>query len=152
MEQNVIQYNNLFTVEERKRIIAQTIAELRKSSGLSQKEAAAKIGISQATYSAYERGRNEPPAEILVRLSFLFNCPLDVMVQRNRIYRDADDALEKAVQFQAQLDKFQEDLDKNGGENETAQAMLDVMKKLGEAFAQTAQRPDIAAKLNDPLR
>ena len=63
VEQNEVTYNNLFTIEERKKIIAQAMRDLRKRSGKSQKQIAAKIGISQATYSAYERGRNEPPAE-----------------------------------------------------------------------------------------
>jgi transcriptional regulator with XRE-family HTH domain len=152
MEHLEPKYNNLFTVEERKKIIAQSMAELRKNSGLSQKEAAATIGISQATYSAYERGRNEPPAEILVRLSYLFKCPIDILVQRDRIYRDANDALKQAEQLKAKMLQLEEDFAKNGGENETAKAMLEVMKKMGEALVQTAQRPDIAAKLNDPLR
>lgn len=147
-----LKYNNLFTVEERKKIIAQSMADLRKSTGLSQKEAAASIGISQATYSAYERGRNEPPAEILVRLSYLFKCPIDILVQRDRVYRDANDALKQVEQLHAQMLQLEEDMSKNGGENETAKAMMEVMKKMGEALVQTAQRPDIAAKLNDPLR
>ena len=59
MEEMQPKYNNLFTIEERKRIIAQTMGELRKAKGLSQKEVAAEVGISQATYSAYERGRSD---------------------------------------------------------------------------------------------
>jgi transcriptional regulator with XRE-family HTH domain len=147
-----LKYNNLFTVEERKKIIAQSMADLRKSTGLSQKEAAASIGISQATYSAYERGRNEPPAEILVRLSYLFKCPIDILVQRDRVYRDANDALKQVEQLHAQMLQLEEDMSKNGGENETAKAMMEVMKKMGEALVQTAQRPDFVSKLEDPLR
>ena len=147
-----LKYNNLFTVEERKKIIAQSMADLRKSTGLSQKEAAASIGISQATYSAYERGRNEPPAEILVRLSYLFKCPIDILVQRDRVYRDANDALKQVEQLHAQMLQLEEDMSKTGGENETAKAMMEVMKKMGEALVQTAQRPDFVSKLEDPLR
>lgn len=152
MMQNEAKYNNLFTLEERKKIIAQSIGELRKAKGLSQKEVAGEIGVSQATYSAYERGRNEPPAEILVRLSYLFNCPVDILVQRDRQYRDASDALKQAEQLQAQMLQLEEELAKNNGDNETAKAMMELMKKLGEALAQTAQRPDIATKMNDPLK
>lgn len=151
MMQNEAKYNNLFTLEERKKIIAQSIGELRKAKGFSQKEVAGEIGVSQATYSAYERGRNEPPAEILVRLSYLFNCPVDILVQRDRLYRDASDALKQAEQLQAQMLQLEEELAKNGGDNETAKAMMELMKKLGEALAQTAQRPDIAKQINDPL-
>ena len=151
MMQNEAKYNNLFTLEERKKIIAQSIGELRKAKGLSQKEVAGEIGVSQATYSAYERGRNEPPAEILVRLSYLFNCPVDILVQRDRLYRDASEALKQAEQYRAQIAQLEGELAKNDGENETAKAMLDLMQKLSEAITQTAQRPDIAKQINDPL-
>lgn len=151
MMQNEAKYNNLFTLEERKKIIAQSIGELRKAKGLSQKEVAGEIGVSQASYSAYERGRNEPPAEILVRLSYLFNCPVDILVQRDRLYRDASEALKQAEQYRAQIAQLEGELAKNDGENETAKAMLDLMQKLSEALTQTAQRPDIAKQINDPL-
>lgn len=152
MEQNEAKYNNLFTVEERKKIIAQAMGELRKAKGLSQKEAAAVIGISQATYSAYERGRNEPPAEILVRLSYLFNCPVDILIQRDRLYRDATDALKQAEQYRAEIAQLENALSEKDGDNETAKALLDLMSKLTDALSQTAQRPDIIAGINDPLK
>lgn len=151
MELNDAKYNNLFTAEERKKIIAQTMGELRKAKGLSQKEVAAEIGISQATYSAYERGRNEPPAEILVRLSYLFNCPIDILVQRNRRYRDAGDALKQAEQYRAEIADLGAALAEKDGNNETAKALLDLMTKMTDALTQTAQRPDVIKMLDDPL-
>lgn len=152
MAQNEVQYTNLFTVEERKKIIAQAMSDLRKASHLSQKEAAAQIGISQATYSAYERGRNEPPAEILVRLSYLFNCPVDILVQRDRRYRDASDAIKQAKQYRAELAQLETALAENGGDNETTKAMLAMMGKLSDALIQTAQNADISKKINETLK
>ena len=151
MEQNVEKYNNLFTAEERKRIIAQTMGEMRKAKGLSRKEAAAVIGISQATYSAYERGRNEPPAEILVRLSYLFNCPVDILIQRDRLYRDASDALKQAEQYRAEMAQLEEALAENGGDNETAKALLALMGKVNDALTQVAQKAEFVKVINDPL-
>lgn len=151
MVQNEAKYNNLFTVEERKKIIAQTMGEMRKAKGLSQKEAAAVIGISQATYSAYERGRNEPPAEVLVRLSYLFNCPVDILIQRDRRFRDASDALKQAEQYRAEMAQLEAALAEQDGDNETAKALLTLMGKLTDTLAQTAQRTDIAKAINDPL-
>lgn len=151
MEQNVEKYNNLFTAEERKRIIAQTMGEMRKAKGLSQKEAAAVIGISQATYSAYERGRNEPPAEILVRLSYLFNCPVDILIQRDRLYRDASDALKQAEQYRAEMAQLEEALAENGGDNETAKALLALMGKVNDALTEVAQKAEFVKVINDPL-
>lgn len=152
MEQNETRYNNLFTVEERKKIIAQVMTQLRKSKGLSQKEVAAKIEVSQATYSAYERGRNEPPAENLVRLAYVFDCPVDFLVQKDRLYRDASDMVQMVQQYQNEMEQLKTAMGENGGENETTKAMLEVMQKLGDALMQTAQRPDIVKGLNDSIK
>ena len=43
--------------------------------------------MKQGTYSTYENGRTELPIEILVRLSYLYNIPIDAIVQRDRLYR-----------------------------------------------------------------
>lgn len=152
MEQNKASYNNLFTVEERKKIIAQAMTGLRKAKGLSQKEVAAKIGVSQATYSAYERGRNEPPAENLVRLAYVFDCPVDFLVQKDRLYRDATDMLQMVQQYQDEMEQLKTALDEKGGENETAKAMFEVMQKLGDALMQTAQRPEVIKGVNDSIK
>ena len=152
MELDEAKYSNLFTNEERKLIIAQTMAELRKVKGLSQQEVAAQIGVSQATYSAYERGRNEPPAEVLVRLSYLFGCSLDILMQRERTYRTAADALKQAEQYRDQLAELKEELSKKDGDTELASAILELVEKLNETVIQTAQRPDIAVELETPLK
>ena len=152
MELDEAKYSNLFTTEERKLIIAQTMAELRKAKGLSQKEVAAQIGVSQATYSAYERGRNEPPAEVLVRLSYLFGCSLDILMQRERTYRTAADALKQAEQYRDQLAELKEELSKKEGDTELTSAILELVGKLNEAVIQTAQRPEIAVELETPLK
>ena len=152
MEQNEMEYQNLFTADERKRMIAQTINELRKSKGLSQKEVSAIIGISQATYSAYERGRNEPSAEILVRLSYLFNCPVDILVQRDRTYRTAEDALRDAQQIRTEMDQLAVKLKEKNAENETTEALLELMKKVTDVLTEATQQPGIASELNKPLK
>lgn len=152
MEEIQPKYNNLFTIEERKRIIAQTMGELRKAKGLSQKEVAAEVGISQATYSAYERGRNEPPVEILVRLSYLFGCPVDFLVQRDRLYKGVDDFLEKTKQAQAEIAQLRAAMAEKDPDNPVVSSMLDMIEGLTVAISQTMQRKDIAQGVNDPLK
>lgn len=151
MDQNALPYNNIFTVEDRKKIIAQTMRELRKARGFSQKEVAAQVEISQATYSAYERGRNEPPAEILVRLSYAFNCPVDVLIQRDRLYRNAGDALKMFAATQAQIDELEAALASGDQDNPVIREMLAGLKKLLGVMEQTMQRSDIAQALDEPL-
>ncbi len=151
MDQNALPYNNIFTVEDRKKIIAQTMRELRKARGFSQKEVAAQVEISQATYSAYERGRNEPPAEILVRLSYVFNCPVDVLIQRDRLYRNAGDALKMFAATQAQIVELETALASGEQDNPAVREMLAALKKMLGMMEQTMQRADIAQALDEPL-
>lgn len=132
MEYTLEPYKCSFSVEDRKILIAQGITEARKGSGLSQKEVAALIGVAQATYSAYERGRNEPPAEVLVRLSYLFKVPVDALVQKDRLHKTANDAQQQIDEMKRQLKDFEEQIAANGGDNPAAMEFLKAMGKLTE--------------------
>ena len=130
MDNTLAPYECQFTVEERKKMVAQTMAQLRKGRGLSQKEAAALIGVSQATYSAYERGRNEPPIEVLVRLSYLYDSPIDILVQRDRLARTNEDAQKQIDDLKQQLKECEDQLAENGGDNPVAKQYLESMNAL----------------------
>lgn len=86
-------YNNLYDTTERKKLISTMLTEFRKVNGYQQKEVAELIGIKSQTYNAYESGRNETPAEILVRLSILYDIPIDILVQRDNVTKE-----EKSIQ------------------------------------------------------
>lgn len=81
-------YNNLYDITERKKLISTMLTEFRKVNGYQQKEVAELIGIKSQTYNAYESGRNETPAEILVRLSILYDTPIDILVQRDNTTKE----------------------------------------------------------------
>ena len=123
-------YECQFSEDERKRMIGQTVSSIRKGKNLSQKEVASMLGISQATYSTYERGRTEPPIEILVRLSYLFDCPVDILVQRDRLARTNEDAQKQIDELRRQLQECEEQMAANGGDNPVAQAFLESMNAL----------------------
>ena len=108
MEHKLAPYECQFSAEERKAMIASTLAQIRKVNGYSQKEVAGWIGISQATYSAYERGRNEPPAEILVRLSYLYGCKVDLLIQRDRLDKEYKSIQEMIDDLRVQLGRYEE--------------------------------------------
>ena len=103
MDNRLAPYECQFSLEDRKAFISESITQMRKIAKLSQKEVAAAVGVSQATYSAYERGRNEPPAEILVRLSFLFKTSVDVIMQTDRTAKTREDT-------QAQIDDLRQQM------------------------------------------
>lgn len=58
------------------------LCRLRKESGLSQKEAAYKLGVSQALLSHYEKGIRECGLEFLVRAADFYNVTCDFLLGR----------------------------------------------------------------------
>lgn len=92
-------YDNVYTVNERKELIAYVLKNLRVSKKYTQQYVADEIGINVQTYATYERGRNEPPAEIIVRLSYLYNMPIDFIMQRDNVEKSA-------IALKNQFDEF----------------------------------------------
>ena len=145
-------YKGEFSVEERKAMTANALQMLRKSKKLSQKEVAAEIGIPATTYNTYESGRSEPPIEILVRLSHLYNTPVDVIVMRDRVYRTADDMARKALEAQRKVQELSKQLEEAGPEGEQLQAMVDMMKRFTDAMVHLSQTPGAQKVLDDSVK
>ncbi|MCD7754987.1 MAG: helix-turn-helix domain-containing protein [Firmicutes bacterium] len=61
-------------------MIGHKIAQLRRSSGMSQAELASRLHISPSTVGMYEQGRREPSIETLVALSHIFGVTVDAIV------------------------------------------------------------------------
>ena len=123
-------YENIYTIAERKALIADTLKFLRKSKRYTQKEVAEKLGINTEAYATYERGRNEPPAEMLVRLSFLYDVPIDVIVQKDNFTKDS-------LAVRKQLEGFEEIADEIksrvlSGDPETREVLSNLADMLGE--------------------
>lgn len=134
------QYNNLFTVAERKQIIAETMTAMRKDKGISQKEAAAAVGVSQTAYSAWECGRNEPPVEMLVRLSYLFDCTTDLLLQRDMQFRTLQGAEKQLEEFKAQFAELDEYMKDNGNVTPEIMALRNAMGALVDSTLDYAQQ------------
>lgn len=64
------------------------ISELRKEKGLSQKEVAAKLGISQALLSHYEKGIRECGQSFLVRIADFYDVSCDYLLGRTNERND----------------------------------------------------------------
>ena len=101
-----MKYNNLYTNDERKGLIATSLIYLRSRLGMTQKEVAEAIGIKQGTYNAYEKMRSEPPAEIIVRLAYLFDVSTDEILQKNNLNKDP----EKMQEFTEEAEKAMKDI------------------------------------------
>ena len=77
-----------------KRSFAQILSELRRTAGLSQRKAAADLGISQALLSHYENDAREPGLHFVCRVCDYYNVTADYLLGRssnpNGIDRSAD--------------------------------------------------------------
>lgn len=60
-----------------KEIFKYRIRDARKENGLTQREAAQKLGISHGTIASYEIGRTEPDLETLGKLAKLYLHTVD---------------------------------------------------------------------------
>ena len=61
--------------------ISFNIRHLRDLKNLSQERLADELGITRARLGAYEEGRNEPPIEILIKLSEYFHVAVDALIK-----------------------------------------------------------------------
>ena len=60
------------------------LIELRKTNGLTQREVALSLGISQPSYIRYENGKAEPTIANLIKLAELFDVSLDYLCGRTK--------------------------------------------------------------------
>lgn len=51
----------------------------RINAGLSQKEAARRIGVNVATLSNWERGKTSPDVDKFKQLCAVYECPIDML-------------------------------------------------------------------------
>lgn len=123
-------YELQFSVQQRKVMVAEMIKELRKAKGYQQKQVAELLDISPQTYNGYETGRNEPPVEILVRISYLFDMPIDVLVQRDKLHADGESIQVTINKYLDELYKVKKDF-KNSqyAENKQLNDLMTLMEQ-----------------------
>ncbi len=135
------EYGNMYTPQERKELIAINLKALREGNNLSRKEVSEAIGINTQTYATYERGRNEPPVEILLRLAMYYEVTLDFLVQRDNRARDSltmSKQLDGANQELSELSKALASKEMDAEQKEQLEDMIeklsgltaDIIKKL----------------------
>src|ERR1043165_7700168 len=61
--------------------IANNIRFLRQLRGLSQEEMADELEITRSRIGGYEEGRNEPPIDLLIKLSEYFHIAIDALIK-----------------------------------------------------------------------
>lgn len=101
-------YNNLYSIDERKQLVANTIKELRKKSGLTQKEVCEIIDIALPTYNSYETGRSSAPLEVIVRLGHLYNVDPSIILQFDNFEKDKMIQANKLDEYEKQIAELKE--------------------------------------------
>lgn len=64
--------------------LPEKLRDLRIKHGFSQREAADKLNISPSIISGYETGERTPSTEILLAISYLYNCSTDYLLGKNQ--------------------------------------------------------------------
>ena len=99
-------YDYLYNKQERKELIARNITEIRKKAGLQQKEVAELLRVQYQTYRNYESGASEPPAEMLVRLSKLYEIPVDIIIGTDDYSKDKDKSKKIIEEQEREINKL----------------------------------------------
>ena len=60
--------------------IAVALAAARNNAGLTQTEAARRLGVDQSAVSFWESGKKSPRASMLVKLADLYCCSIDQLM------------------------------------------------------------------------
>ena len=58
------------------------LKELRKQKHISQTDLAKALNMKQTTISSYEKGKTQPPIEVLIDIANYFNVSLDYLLER----------------------------------------------------------------------
>lgn len=82
--------------------LAEKLQQSRWKLGLSQKQVAYRLGISPAIVSAYETGTRTPSVEVLLTLSYMYNCSVDFLLGRkpkdSNMIIDVENLSDKQIQ------------------------------------------------------
>ena len=83
-------------------IIGNTIAELRKSTGMTQREFSKTVGVSESSIAHYEQGITVPSADMLLKYANYFDVNIDYLFGRCRCkvkYSDLNSVLADHMLF-----------------------------------------------------
>ena len=72
-------------------MLKENIKTLRKSKGLSQEELAIKLNVVRQTISKWEQGLSVPDAEMLIKISEVFDTPVSTLLGENISESKVDD-------------------------------------------------------------
>ena len=95
----------------------ETLAALRRVRGLSQRQVAAELGISQALLSHYENGAREPGLNFVCRVCDYYGVTADYLLCRTDSPGNLEPAMarEFLARLRALAERGEEELERMGG-------------------------------------
>lgn len=97
--------------------------ELRTEQGLSQRQLAKILNVSQGTYNNWENGKTQPSIEDLIKISGIFGVSVDYLIcnqVEEVVVREDKDVLRKVYRLLQKLD------------DESLQAIATIIEKIVE--------------------
>ena len=75
--------------------IGENIKRIRKVKGISQKDLAKKLSVSQQNLSQYESGKRKPKLETIAKIAIALDVPLDSIIRDSPmdLLKDIDDSI-----------------------------------------------------------
>lgn len=108
--------------------LGRRLRSARDNTGLSQIEAAKKLGISNGTLSGYERNYRDPDTEILYKMADLYDVSVDWLVGKSDNPNMTEEEAFEAFKNSPDLERWYKELPKNKEED------LQRLKRIWEAF------------------
>lgn len=143
MLENLKAYNSLYDATERKKLVAQSIKQLRVQANYKKEDVAEYVGVKVSTYTAYESGRNEPPIEFIVRISILYDVPIDVIVQRDNYNKNALNAVTQLENYEQQIKELKIALEnKDENAQKSLSPLLETLEQLNSTIQDFAKKQD----------
>lgn len=82
--------------------LPEKLQRLRRKYGYSQKQVAEKLRVSPSIVSGYETGERTPSTEVLLALSYLYQCSVDSLLGRqpmeSAVLLDTDGLTDRQIQ------------------------------------------------------
>lgn len=78
-------------------MISKRLKQLRSEHNLTQSDLATNLGIAKTTLAAYEQEKSEPNIETLVKISEIFNVPIDYLTGKSDVKNLQYDTLNKEL-------------------------------------------------------
>ena len=116
------------------------LVKLRNDSGYTVNYVASAVGMRPQEYELLERGRLNPPADVLIRLSELFTCEVDYLLGRSFEHIDQEHGTKKRPILSSEAQKIAMDYDTldDYGKNAVRSLTTAELDRVREAFSPTA--------------